>query len=148
MKHSSRSLRENGTPRACRPGGRCRDCYPGAPTLGRATAAHLGFGCPMILLLPKFHLRASDPQLGRVVSGPRSQHHDGRPGRWFRDWLPDDMPHFIPFHFITIGLYCIWDTMLTVVYMLYLYIDNKHILNFEFVVKNRDCMYWSSHKSK
>ena len=74
MKRSSRSLRENGTPRACRPGGRCRDCYPGAPILGRATAAHLGFGCP------KFHLRAPDPRLGRVVSVPRCRHHDGRPG--------------------------------------------------------------------
>ena len=76
MKHSARSLRENGTPRACRLGGRCRDCYPGAPTLGRATAAHLGIGCP------KFHLRAPDPRLGRVVSGPQCQcrHHDGRPG--------------------------------------------------------------------
>ena len=42
------------TPGACRPGGRCQDCYPGALTLGRATAAYLGFGCPMILLPPSF----------------------------------------------------------------------------------------------
>ena len=54
MKRSSRSLRENGIPGACRPRGRWRDCYLGALTLGRATAVHLGFGCPMILLPPSF----------------------------------------------------------------------------------------------
>ena len=55
------------------------------------------------------------------------------PGRWFRDWLPDGMPHFhsIPF-----------DSDWTVVYMRHnvdscihvvsLCIDNKHILNLNF----------------
>ena len=40
----------HGTPGACRPGGWCRDYYPGALTLGRVTAAHLGIRCPRILL--------------------------------------------------------------------------------------------------
>ena len=127
MKRSSRRLRENGTPRACRPSGRCRNCYPGAPTLGRATAAHLGFGCP------KFHLRAPDPRLGRVVSGPRCGTMTAGPGRWFRDWLPDDMPHFhsIPFDndWAVVYMRHIVDSCIHVVSLC---IDNKHILNFDF----------------
>ena len=128
MKRSSRSLLENGTPRACRPGGRCRDCYPGAPTLGRAIAAHLGFGCP------KFQLRAPDPRLGRVVSGPRCRHHDGRPRRWFRDWLPGDMPHFhsIPFHSDCAVVY-MRHNVDSCIHVVSLYIDNKHILNLNLV---------------
>ena len=124
MKRSSRSLRENGTPRACCPGCRCRHCYPCVPTLGRATAAHLGFGCP------KFYLRAFDPWLGRVVSGPRSRHHDGSPGQWFWDWLPDDMPHFnsITFHNDWAVVY-MRHNVDSCLYVVSLHIDNKNILN-------------------
>ena len=139
VKRSSRSLRENGTPRTCRPGGWCRDCYPGAPTVGRATAAHLGFGCP------KFHLRAPDPRLGRVVSGPRCQHHDGRPGRWFRDWLLDDMPHFhsITFHNDWAVVY-MRHNVDSCIHVVSLYIDNKHIeFEFEFELAVFGVMDWT-----
>ena len=139
MEHSSRCLRENGTPRACRPGGRCQDCYPGAPTLGRATVSHLGLGCP------KFHLRAPDPRLGHVVSGPRCRHHDGRPGRWFRDWLPDDMPHF---HSITShndwAVVHMRHNVDSCIHVVSLYIDKKYILTkiheFTKLGVNVDCM--------
>ena len=92
---------------------------------------------PDDFITSKSHLRVTDPRLGRVFAGPWHRHHGGRPGLWLQDWLPGDMPHFISLHFITIGLHCIWDTMMTGVYILYLYIDIEHILIFN---QSYDCI--------
>ena len=78
------------------------------------------------LITCKFHPRVSDPRLGHVVSAPW-RHAGIVPLKMVaRRHAPF---HFISLHFKTTVVHCIWDTMMTSVYMLYPYIDNKY---FEF----------------
>ena len=55
------------------------------------------------------------------------------PGWWFRDWLPDDMPHFhsIPFDSDWAVVY-MRHNVDSCIHVVSLCIDNKHILNLNF----------------
>ena len=55
------------------------------------------------------------------------------PGRWIRDWLPDDMPHFhsIPFDSDWAVVYMSHNVD-SCIHVVSLCIDNKHILNLNF----------------
>ena len=67
----------------------------------------------------------------------------------------------ISLHFITTGLHCTWDTMMTFAYMAFLYIGNQHILNLNLnighikntampcvlIVRPQSVYPWQSHQS-
>ena len=82
------------------------------------------------------------PILGWVVwsQGLGAATMTAGPGRWFRDWLPDDMPHFhaIPFDNDWAVVY-MRHNVDSCIHVVSLCIDNKRILNlnlkfeFEFV---------------
>ena len=110
----------------CRPGGRCRDCYPGAPTVCRGNAAHLGSGCPMILPPPSFIF--GQPILSWVAwsrglgIGTQMAGRGGGSGIGCRATCP------ISFHYISKRLGCIvyetqcWQMYICCIYILTIYI--------------------------